>query len=112
MERDYQKAEEITKLTGLEAKHFADLIRAAQLVYDPSMGVAGRKVLVEWESFNISDAVADNLSELGKKYQYASPHVPMEFVWEELNAETRSWLIDFKDSLWELEEVLAPLDED
>jgi hypothetical protein len=29
-----------------------------------------------------------------------------------LSAETRSWLIDFQDKLWELEEVLAPLDED
>lgn len=112
MERDYQKAEEITKLTGLEAKHFADLMRTAQLVYDPSMGVAGRTVKVKWETFKISDAVIENLSELGKKYQYASPHVPMENIWEELKVETRSWFIDNKEKLWELEEVLAPLDED
>lgn len=103
---------EIQKLTGLEPKHFADLVRASQLVFDPTGGVFGRRLHVDWSVFGLSANVIDNLKQLGEKYQYSSPYVPMEIIWVQLTPETRSWFIDHKDILWEIEEAYPPIDED
>ena len=103
---------EIQEITGLRPTHFADLIRVAQLIYDPCGGVASRIVRVNWLDFGIPRRVAENLRFLGKKYQYESPHVSPDLVWEELTPETRSWFIANKSILWEIEESFPALDED
>ncbi|MGK7878749.1 MAG: hypothetical protein AB4060_01400 [Crocosphaera sp.] len=103
---------EIQKLTGLKPRHFADLVRASQLVFDPTGGVFGRRLHVDWSVFGLSANVIDNLRQLGEKYQYSSPYVPMEIIWVQLTPETRSWFIDHKDILWEIEEAYPPIDED
>ena len=36
----------------------------------------------------------------------------MEIIWVQLTPETRSWFIDHKDRLWEIEEAYPPMDED
>jgi hypothetical protein len=107
-----EKALQIQQLTGLKPKHFADLIRAAQLVCDPAAGVSGIAVETDWEELGIPLDVADNLQALGQKYRYASPHVPIDLVWEQLSPQTRSWFISNKDRLWEIEEAFPALDED
>ncbi len=112
MTRTNEQALAILELTGLKAVHFADLIRTAQLVFDPTGGVSGKQMNVNWESFGISANVEKNLKLLGDKYRYASPHIPIEIIWEQLNGETRGWLIANKDSLWEFEEFFPALDED
>jgi hypothetical protein len=38
----------------------------------------------------------ENLRLLGKQYQYASPHVPVEIIWEQLTLESPSWFIENK----------------
>ena len=113
MNSNSQKAqiEEIQAITGLRATHFADLIRVAQLVYDPSGGIP-KVVRVDWRTFGVSAAVADNLRLLGKRYQYESPHVDIDLVWEQLVPETRSWFIASKNTLCEIEESFPALDED
>ncbi len=103
---------EIQQITGLKPTHFADLVRVAQLIYDPSGGVSGKVVEVDWLNFGIPRKVADNLQSLGKKYQYESPHVELDLVWDELTPETRSWFIAHKSILWEIEESFPALDED
>ncbi len=103
---------EIQKLTGLKPRHFADLVRASQLVFDPTGGVFGRRLHVDWSVFGLSAHVIDNLRQLGEKYQYSSPYVPMEIIWVQLTPETRSWFMDHKDILWEIEEAYPPIDED
>ncbi|ACK66329.1 conserved hypothetical protein [Rippkaea orientalis PCC 8801] len=112
MNRINNRAVEIQRVTGLQPRHFADLIRAAQLIFDPTGGVAGLKLDVDWSYFGISDSVAENLQQLGQKYQYASPHIPIDVIWEQLNPETRSWFIESKESLWQLEEAFPTRDED
>lgn len=113
MNSNIQKARirEIQTRTGLRQTHFADLIRVAQLVYDPSGGTPVM-VKVDWRAFGISDAVVDNLRSLGKRYQYESPHVDIDLVWEQLVPETRSWLIANRSVLCEIEESFPALDED
>ena len=113
MNRNTQKArmQEIQARTGLRQTHFADLIRVAQLVYDPSGGVPVI-MEVDWHVFGISDTVANNLRSLGKEYQYESPHVDIDLVWEKLAPETRSWLIANRSVLCEIEESFPALDED
>lgn len=106
------RSQEIQQLTGLKPTNFADLIRVAQLVYDPGGGVSGKVVEVDWQDFGIPDRVADNLRLLGQRYQYESPHVPIDVVWEQLTPETRSWLMANRKNLWEIEESFPALDED
>lgn len=112
MNQSSSQGMDIQKLTGLEPRHFADLVRASQLVFDPTGGVFGRHLKVDWSWFDISPHILNNLRQLGEKYQYSSPHVPMEIIWVQLTPETRSWFIDHKESLWQIEEALPPIDED
>ncbi len=107
-----ERSLEIQNLTGLEPRHFADLIRTAQIIADPSGGVSGRKLDVDWSVFGIPPRVAENLESLGIKYQYASPYIPIDIVWEQLIPEARSWLIDHKNNLAQIEEAFPALDED
>ncbi|MBD2185460.1 hypothetical protein H6S82_24935 [Planktothrix sp. FACHB-1355] len=103
---------EIHKITGLRAQHFADLIRTAQLVFDPARGVSGRYLKVDWEKFGIPLEVVENLQSLGQQYQFASPHIPVEDIWEKLTPETRRWFVEKKDYLWQFEEAFPAFDED
>ncbi len=112
IQQNKQRIEEIRQVTGLRPTHFADLVRVAQLVYDPSGGVSGKIVEVNWMNFGIPRRVAENLRSIGKKYQYESPHVSPDLVWEQLTPETRSWFIAHKSVLWEIEESFPALDED
>ena len=112
IKQNKKRIQEIQQITGLRPTHFADLVRVAQLIYDPSGGVSGKVVEVDWLNFGIPRKVADNLRSLGKKYQYESPHVELDFVWDELTPETRSWFIAHKSILWEIEESFPALDED
>ncbi|WP_413165212.1 hypothetical protein ACL6C3_03000 [Capilliphycus salinus ALCB114379] len=107
-----QEALTILERTGLRQRHFADLIRAAQIIFDPSGGITGRVVNADWREFGIPVEVEENLKILGEKYRYASPHLPMDEVWEQLLPETRSWFIENKNELWMLEEAFPALDED
>lgn len=112
MTRISNRAVEIQQVTGLKLRHFADLVRAAQLIFDPTGGVSGLTLEVDWSYFGISDSVAENLHQFGQKYQYASPHIPIDIIWEELIPETRSWFIASKETLWQIEEAFPALDED
>ena len=112
IQQNKERVREIQQITGLRPTHFADLIRVAQLIYDPCGGVASRVVKVNWLDFGIPKRVAENLRSLGKKYQYESPHVDLDLVWEELTPETRSWFIANRSILWEIEESFPALDED
>ncbi|MEA5550731.1 hypothetical protein VB713_07035 [Anabaena cylindrica UHCC 0172] len=112
MPSEPNKSLEIQDIIGLKAQHFADLIRTAQLVFDPAAGLTGRNVEIDWEDFGIPVDVADNLKELGQEYQYASPHLPPEVVWSKLTTESRIWFIENKNSLWRFEEIFPALDED
>ncbi|MEH1840972.1 MAG: hypothetical protein V7L20_19980 [Nostoc sp.] len=103
---------QIQEITKLKPKHFADLIRSAQLVFDPTAGVSGKNIRVDWEQFGIPREVAENLKLLGQEYQYASPHIPIEVIWSKLTPETRIWFVENKDRLWQLEEAFPALDED
>ncbi|MEO0536266.1 MAG: hypothetical protein AAF215_20630 [Cyanobacteria bacterium P01_A01_bin.123] len=107
-----ERVREIQQITGLRPTHFADLIRVAQLIYDPRGGVSSRVVRVNWLDFDIPRGVVKNLRLLGQKYQYESPHVDLDLVWDELTPETRSWFIANKSVLWEIEESFPALDED
>lgn len=112
IQHNKQRIREIQKITGLQSTHFADLIRVAQLIYDPSGGISSRVVKVNWLEFGIPKMVAANLRSLGKKYQYESPHIDLDLVWDELTPETRSWFMAHRSSLWEIEESFPALDED
>ncbi len=112
MKQTNNRAKEIQEVTGLKPRHFADLVRAAQLIFDPTGGVSGVKLDVDWSYFGISDSVVENLQQIGRKYQYASPHMAIDIIWEQLIPESRSWFIENKENLWQLEEAFPPLDED
>ena len=112
IQQNKQRIAEIQQITGLKPTNFADLIRVAQLIYDPRGGVASRTVRVNWLDYGIPSRVANNLRSLGRKYQYESPHVPIDLVWDELTPETRSWFIANRSVLWEIEESFPALDED
>ncbi|MBD2628712.1 hypothetical protein [Trichormus variabilis] len=107
-----KKSLEIQDIIGLKPQHFADLIRTAQLVFDPTAGVTGRNFTVNWQELGIPGNVLDNLRILGQEYQYDSPHLPPEVVWSQLTPETRIWFIENKDTLWRFEEFFPALDED
>lgn len=112
MSQENNKSFQIQKITGLQPKHFADLVRVAQLVYDPAGGLTGRSIQVNWDVFGISLRVVENLKALGEKYCYSSPYVAIDEIWEQLTPETRSWFIAEKNLLWRIEEILPALDED
>jgi hypothetical protein len=112
MSQESDRPPEIHDIIGIQSKHFADLVRAAQLIYDPSAGVSIRNLSIDWEDFGVPRDVAENLKALGMEYQYASPHIPIEVVWSKLTPETRIWFIENKDNLWRFEEAFPALDED
>lgn len=107
-----QRIQEIQQITGLKPTHFADLVRVAQLVYNPGGSVSGRMVEVNWMTFDMPLSVVANLRRLGQKYQYESPHVDLDLVWDDLTPETRSWFMANRSSLWHIEEAFPALDED
>jgi hypothetical protein len=112
IQRNQDRVREIQQVTGLKPTHFADLIRVAQLIYDPSGGVSSKVVQVDWFDFEIPRPVAENLRSLGQQYQYELPHVDLDQVWDALTPETRSWFMANKSILQEIEEALPALDED
>jgi hypothetical protein len=112
MSQETDKSLQIQNITGLQPKHFADLIRVAQLVFDPAGGLTGKVIRVNWEIFGISPGAEENLKTLGEKYRYSSPYVTIDEIWEQLTPETRSWFIAHKKLLWRIEEDFPALDED
>ncbi|MBD2662870.1 hypothetical protein B6N60_00382 [Richelia sinica FACHB-800] len=112
MSQEPKKSLQIQEIIGLKPQHFADLIRASQLIFDPSGGISGRRLKVDWESFGIPQNVANNLKCLGEEFQYTSPYISAEVIWNKLIPETRIWFIENKDKLWQFEEIFPALDED
>ncbi|MBW4643837.1 MAG: hypothetical protein KME23_12755 [Goleter apudmare HA4340-LM2] len=112
MSQEHNESSSIQQITRLQPKHFADLVRAAQLIFDPSAGLSGRQLIIDWRDFGIPLDVAENLKSLGEEYQYASPHISVDLVWSRLTPETRIWFVGHKDELWRLEEAFPALDED
>lgn len=112
MTQDTNKSLLIQQSTGLKPLYFADLVRVAQLVVDPARGLSGRLVQVDWQALGISAPVVENLTTLGERYRYASPHVPIEELWDQLTPETRNWFFEHKKDLWRIEEMFPALDED
>ena len=112
MSEDPHKSPEIQEVIGLKPQHFADLVRAAQLIFDPTAGVTGRNVKIDWQDFGIPRNIEDNLRIIGEEFQYASPHVPADIIWGKLTTESRIWFLKNKDQLWQFEEILPALDED
>lgn len=112
IQQSKERIQEIQRITGLRPTHFADLVRVAQIIHDPSGGISSRLVRVNWLDFGIPMAVAENLRSLGRKYRYESPHVDPDLVWDDLTPETRSWFMANKSILWEIEESFPALDED
>jgi hypothetical protein len=113
MSQEHNESSQIQQIASLKPKHFADLIRAAQLIFDPAAGMMGRYVEVNWqEDFGIPRDVERNLKDLGLQYQYASPHVAGDVIWSQLTPETRVWFLENKDELWRFEEAFPALDED
>ncbi|MEM8602800.1 MAG: hypothetical protein AAGF24_03050 [Cyanobacteria bacterium P01_H01_bin.121] len=96
----------------LNPQHFADLIRTAQLIYDPSGGLSGRKIEVRWEAFGIPTEVEADLRIFGEQHRFASPYLPPEQVWAELTPLTRAWFLENRRTLWRFEEIFAAYDED
>ena len=97
---------------GLRISHFADLIRFAQIVYDPSGGLSGRPLVVNWQSVGLPEAVVIDLKILGQRHQLASPHLSPDLIWEQLTPATRQWFIKNRTLLAELEETFLARDED
>lgn len=112
MTQENDESLQIQEISGLKSTHFADLIRAAQLIFDPGGGVSGRNVEVDWQELGIPVGVEENLKSLGKQYQDSSPHVPIETIWDKLTLESRSWFLENKNELWQIEEAFPALDED
>lgn len=112
MSQEPNKSIQIQEIIGLKSQHFADLIRTAQLIFDPCSGTVGRSLKIDWGDLGIPGDVVDNLKELGQEYQYASPHIPPEEIWSKLTTESRIWFMENKDNLWQFEEILPALDED
>jgi hypothetical protein len=112
MSDENKQVSQIQALTELKPVHFADLIRAVQLIFDPARGISGIYREVDWKDFGIPDNVVENLKALGKEYQYASPHVCPEIIWSKLTPQARIWFLENKETLWQFEEFFPPLDED
>ena len=66
LRQNKERIQEILAITGLKPTDFADLVRVAQLIYDPSGGVSGKVVGVNWLNFGISRDVAINLRSLDR----------------------------------------------
>jgi hypothetical protein len=109
---DNKRAVEIQSLTGLTSGHFADLIRLTQLIFDPTGGLPHKTLNVDWKAIGIPIGVVKNLRAIGKKYQYASPYIPIDIIWGQLNPESRNWMMENKNNLWKLEEYFPARDED
>ena len=92
--------------------HFADLIRAAQLIFLPSRGISGVYTDIDWKAIGIPNEVLENLKALGEEYQCSSPHVSPEIIWSRLTPASRVWFLENKDDLWTIEEMFPMLDED
>jgi hypothetical protein len=112
MSQDYNESLQIQQISDLKPRHFADLIRAAQLIFDPAAGISGRYIEVDWQEFGIPVEVEENLRLLGQKYRYTCPDIPGTIIWEQLTIATRNWFLQHKDELWQFEEAFPPLDED
>ncbi|MEB3178183.1 MAG: hypothetical protein VKL59_03960 [Nostocaceae cyanobacterium] len=112
MKQYTDKSLQILAITGLKPQNFADLIRTAQIIFDPAVGLSGRDIKVNWQDFDVPAAVVENLKLLGQRYRYASPYLPIDIIWEQLIPETRSWFIDHQNLLWRFEESFPALDED
>lgn len=106
------RALELQSLTGIQPTQVADLVRVAQLTADPAAGYAGRVAHVDWHALGISRNVLANLRALGRRYQYSHPELPLDVVWEELFPETRSWFIENRAVLHQIEEAFPAADED
>lgn len=98
--------------TGLRASHFADLVRFAQMVYDPSGGLSGRSLLVNWTAFGIPEVVVIDLIMLGKQYQLRMPDIAPDVIWSKISQATREWFIENRTMLADLEEIFLARDED
>ncbi|MDM9381224.1 hypothetical protein QUB80_10965 [Chlorogloeopsis sp. ULAP01] len=112
MSQENNEAIKIQELYKLKPVHFADLIRAVQLIFDPARGMSGIYREVDWKDFGIPDDVVENLKALGKEYRYASPHIPPEIIWSKLTPQARIWFLENKEDLWQFEEFFPALDED
>ena len=112
MSKQNEESQELQQISQLHPNHFADLMRAAQLIFDPTGGVSGRSIEVDWEAFGVPLDVVENLKSLGEKYRYASPYTSIENIWSQLTPATRLWFINNKDYLWVFEEAFPALDED
>jgi hypothetical protein len=112
MSQQHNESPQIQQIIGLKANHFADLIRAAQIIFDPATGLSGRHIKVDWREFGVPLDVEENLKFLGEQYRYASPHIPPEVIWSQLTPQTRIWFMEHKDELWQFEEAFPALDED
>jgi len=88
MSQNNSEALRIEELYKLKPVHFADLIRAAQLIYDPGKGVTGIERDIDWNQFGIPDNVAENLQLLGEEFQYSSPHAPVAVSYTHLTLPT------------------------
>ncbi|BAZ15059.1 hypothetical protein NIES4071_69290 [Calothrix sp. NIES-4071] len=100
------------QLLGIKPVHFADLVRAAQLMYNPASCMSGIDIEVDWEELGVPNDVLDNLRVLGYEYRYALPDVPPSIIWSKLSPETRVWFVANKEELWKFEEYFPALDED
>ncbi|MCU0569774.1 MAG: hypothetical protein MUF49_24770 [Oculatellaceae cyanobacterium Prado106] len=96
---------------SLHPRHFADLVRLSQVIYNPAGGLRGA-VKVDWQEFGISLAIEEDLRSLGQKYWYSVAQIPPDEVWRNLSVESRTWFIDNKNRLWQIEEAFPPGDED
>jgi hypothetical protein len=70
---EHSSSSQLIPQAGLRSSHFADLIRLAQIVYDPSGGLSGRSLTVNWPAFGLPEPVFIDLKILGHRYQFASP---------------------------------------
>lgn len=102
----------IADLTNLKPVHFADLIRTAQLVYNPASCASGLDMQVDWQLFGMSPEVEENLRALGEEYRYEMPNLPAEVIWAKLLPQTRIWFVENRNQLWKFEEYFPALDED
>ncbi|MCU0547023.1 MAG: hypothetical protein MUE44_33490 [Oscillatoriaceae cyanobacterium Prado104] len=110
-ERDCDSAQYIPT-AGLRDSHFADLIRFAQIVYDPTGGLSGRSIFVNWQGLGLSEAIVIDLKILGQRYQYSMPNIPPDVIWEQLTPASRKWFIENRTHLAQLEETFLARDED
>ncbi|WP_088893537.1 hypothetical protein [Leptolyngbya ohadii] len=109
---DYQSSSDLIPQAGLRASHFADLVRLAQIIYDPTGGLSGRSFTVDWQADGLSEAVAIDLRILGQRYQFSSPHISPDIIWKQLTPATRKWFIENRSELAALEETFLARDED